>query len=224
MVHTLQKIKPKLLDQVREAIRMRHYSVRTEEAYINWIKRFILFHGKRHPREMGEDEITQFLSMLAVHRQVSASTQNQALCALVFLYRHVLGQNFGWLEDVVRAKRPQRLPVVLTRREVRALLDSLDGVHWIMASLLYGAGLRLLECLRLRVKDIDFASHQILIREGKDHKDRRTMLPAAVQEPLTAHLAHVRQWHQHDLVRGYGRVYVPDGLERKYPSACKEWG
>src|SRR5919108_4824537 len=137
---------------------------------------------------------------LTVHGQVSASTQNQALCALVFLYRHVLGQDLGWLEDVVRAKRPQRLPVVLTRAEVKALLGALDGVHWIMASLLYGAGLRLLECLRLRVKDIDFANHQILLRDGKGHKDRRTMLPAAVQEPLTAHLEHVRHRHQHDLV------------------------
>jgi integron integrase len=220
----LEGNKPKLLDQVREAIRMRHYSIRTEEAYISWIKRFILFHGKRHPLEMGEDEITRFLSALAVHRQVSASTQNQALCALVFLYRHVLGQNLGWLEDVVRAKRPQRLPVVLTRAEVKALLGALDGVHWIMASLLYGAGLRLLECLRLRVKDIDFASHQILLRDGKGHKDRRTMLPAAVQEPLAAHLEHVRQRHQQDLARGFGRVYVPDALQRKYPHANSEWG
>src|ERR687891_493464 len=150
--------KPKLLDQVREAIRMRHYSIRTEEAYVSWIKRFILFHGKRHPLEMGEDEITRFLSALAVHEQVSASTQNQALCALVFLYRYVLGLNLGWLDDVVRAKRPQRLPVVLTRLEVKALLGALEGVHWIMASLLYGAGLRLLECLRLRVKPSELFS------------------------------------------------------------------
>ena len=224
MARAPQGNQPRLLDQVREAIRMRHYSIRTEEAYVSWIKRYILFHGKRHPLEMGEDEITQFLSALAVHGQVSASTQNQALCALIFLYRHVLGQNFGWLADVVRAKRPQRLPVVLTRPEVRALLGALEGVHWIMASLLYGAGLRLLECLRLRVKDIDVASHQILLREGKGNKDRRTMLPAAVQEPLTAHLEHVRQRHQHDVVRGFGRVYVPDALQRKYPNACREWG
>ncbi|MGH8059658.1 MAG: phage integrase N-terminal SAM-like domain-containing protein, partial [Candidatus Entotheonellia bacterium] len=152
---------PKLLDQVRGAIRTRHYSVRTEEAYVSWIRRFILFHGKRHPLEMGEDEITRFLSALAVHEHVSASTQNQALCALLFLYRHVLDQNLGWLENLVRAKRPQRVPVVWTRSEVKALLGALKGVHWIMASLLYGAGLRLLECLRLRVKDIDFSSHQI---------------------------------------------------------------
>jgi integrase len=158
MARAPQGNKPKLLDRVRETIRIRHYSIRTEEAYVSWIKRYILFHGKRHPLEMGEDEITQFLSALAVDGQVSASTQNQALCALIFLYRHVLGQNFCWLADVVRAKRPQRLPVVLTRPEVRALLGALEGVHWIMASLLYGAGLRLLECLRLRVKDIDFAA------------------------------------------------------------------
>ena len=224
MARAPQGNQPRLLDQVREAIRMRHYSIRTEEAYVSWIKRYILFHGKRHPLEMGEDEITQFLSALAVHGQVSASTQNQALCALVFLYRHVLGQNLGWLDDVVRAKRPQRLPVVLTRPEVKALLGALEGVHWIMASLLYGAGLRLLECLRLRVKDIDFASHQILLREGKGNKDRRTMLPAAVQEPLAAHLEHVRQRHQHDLAHGFGRVYVPNALQRKYPYANSEWG
>jgi integron integrase len=216
--------KPKLLDEVREAIRTRHYSLRTEEAYVSWIKRFILFHGKRHPMEMGKDEITRFLSALAVHGQVSASTQNQALCALLFLYREVLSEDFGWLDDVVRAKRPQRLPVVLTRREVKALLGALEGVHWLMASLLYGAGLRLLECLRLRVKDVDFSSHQIIVRAGKGNKDRRTMLPAAVKEPLAAHLEHVRQRHQHDLAQGLGRVYVPDALHRKYPNANSEWG
>ena len=190
--------KPRLLDQVREAVRIRHYSVRTEEAYVGWTKRFILFHGKRHPREMGENEITQFLSALAVHEHVSASTQNQALCALLFVYRHVLDQNPGRLEDVVRARRPQRLPVVLTRAEVKALLDALEGVHWIMASLLYGAGLRLRECLRLRVKDMDFSSHQLLVREGKGNKDRSTTLPSAATAPLAAQLAHVRQLHQHD--------------------------
>jgi integron integrase len=173
---------------------------------------------------MGEDEITRFLSALAVHGQVSASTQNQALCALVFLYRHVLGQNLGWLDGVVRAKRPQRLPVVLTRPEVKALLGALEGVHWIMASLLYGAGLCLLECLRLRVKDIDFASRQILLHESKGNKDRRTMFPAAVQEPLAAHLEHVRQRHQHDLAHGFDRVYVPNALQWKYPHANSEWG
>jgi integrase len=198
---------------------MRHYSARMEEAYVSWIKRIILFHGKRHPLEMGEDEITRFLSALAVHGQVSASTQNQALCALVFLCRHVLGQNLGWLDDMVRAKRPPRLPVVLTRPEVKALLGALEGVHWIMASLLSSAGLRLLECLRPRVKDMDVASHQILLREGKGQKDQRTMPPAAVHEPLRVHLEYVRQRHQHDLVEGFGRVYVPDALQRKYRHA-----
>jgi integron integrase len=216
--------KPKLLDQVREAIRIRHYSVRTEEAYVSRIKRFILFHGKRHPLEMGEDKITRFLSALAVHEQVSASTQNQALCALLILYRHVLDRDVHWLQDVIRAKRPQRLPVVLTRPEVKALLGALEGVHWIMASLLYGAGLRLLECLRLRVKDTDFSSHQILVRKGKGNKDRRTMLPTAVKEPLAAHLEHVRQWHQHDLAQGFGRVYGPDARQRQYPHANRPWG
>jgi integron integrase len=224
MAHDPVGQKPKLRNQVREAIRIRHYSVRTEEAYVGWIKRFILFHGKRHPLEMGEDEITRFLSALAVHEQVSASTQNQALCALLFLYRHVLDRDVRWLQDVIRAKRPQRLPVVLTRPEVKALLGALEGVHWIMASLLYGAGLRLLECLRLRVKDTDFSSHQILVREGKGNKDRRTILPAAVKERLAAHLEHVRQRHQHDLAQGFGRVYVPDALQRKYPHANSEWG
>jgi integron integrase len=215
---------PKLLDQVRGAIRTRHDSVRTEEAYVSWIRRFILFHGKRHPLEMGEDEITQFLSALAVHEHVSASTQHQALCALLFLYRHVLDQQLGWLEDIVRARRPPRLPVVLTRPEVKALLGALAGVHWIMASLLYRAGLRLLECLRLRVKDIDLTSHQIVVREGKGHKDRRTMLPAVVKAPLAAHLAHVHPLHQHDLAQGFGRVYLPDALQRKYPNADRAWG
>jgi integron integrase len=209
---------------VREAIRTRHYSVRTEEAYVGWIKRFIVFRGKHHPLEMGQQEMVPFLSALAVKEHVSASTQNQALCALLFLYRNVLDQNLGWVDDVVRAKRPQRLRVVLTRPEVKALLGTLEGVHWIMASLIYGAGLRLLECLRLRVKDIDFASHQILVREGKGNKDRRTMLPAAVQQPLTAHLDHVRQLHQHDLAQGFGRVYMPSALQRKYPRANSGWG
>jgi integrase len=162
--------------------------MRTEEAYVSWIKRFILFHGKWHPLQMAADEITRFLSALAVHGQVSASTQNQALWALVFLYRHVLDHDVPWLQDVIRAKRPQRLPVVLTKPEVKALLGAVEGIHWIMASLLYGAGLRLLECLRLRVKDIDFTGHQIMVREGKGNKDRRTMLSVAVHEPLTTHL------------------------------------
>ena len=171
--------KPRLLDCVREAVRSRHYSRRTEKAYVHWIKRYIFFHGKRHPAEMGAAEVTAFLTSLAVHDQVAASTQNQALSALLFLYREVLGVELPWLDDVVRAKRPQHLPVVLTRDEVRAVLQRLDGVPRLMALLLYGAGLRLLECCRLRVKDVDFATNQIVIRDGKGHKDRVTMLPAA---------------------------------------------
>jgi len=222
--HALQARKPKLLDQVREAIRTRHYSVRTEEAYVSWTKRFILFYGKRHPLEMGQREIAQFLSALEVKEHVSASTQNQALCALLFLYREVLAQDVGWLDDVVRAKRPERLPVVLTRQEVKELLGALQGVNWIMANLLYGAGLRLLECLRLRVKDIDFDANQIVVREGKGDKDRVTMLPAIAKAPLAAHRERVRTLHQRDLEQGFGRVYLPNALQRKYPLADREWG
>jgi integrase len=206
MARASEENTPTLLDQVREAIRMRHDRVRTEEAYVSWIKQLLLFNGKRHPLELGEDESTRFRSAFAGHGQVRASTPHQALCALVFRYRRVLGQHFGWLADVVRARRPPRLPIVWTRPEVRALLGALEGVHWIMASLLSGAGLRLLECLRLRVKDMDVASHQMLLREGKGQKDRRTMLPAAVHEPLADHLDHIRQRHQPDLVEGFGRV------------------
>jgi integron integrase len=216
--------KPRLLDQVREVIRTRHYSWRTEQTYVQWIKRFIFFHGKRHPLEMGEQEVTQFLSDLAVAKRVSASTQSQALSALLFLYREVLGQELNWLQDVVRAKRPKRLPVVLSRTEVRALLNQLQHERWLMATILYGTGLRLMECLRLRVKDIDFDRNQITVREGKGNKDRLTMLPAAVKEPLARHLEDVREQHKRDLTNGFGRVYLPDALERKYPHANREWG
>jgi integrase len=184
--------KPKLLDQVRDAIRTRHYSYRTEQAYVGWIRRFILFHGKRHPAEMGKPEIEQFLTGLAVQRNVAASTQNQALAAILFLYKDVLTQDPGWLDDVVRAKRPRRLPVVLTREEVKAILAELDGRNWIMVMLLYGAGLRLVECLSVRVKDIDFSRNEILVRDGKGQKDRHTMLPAAVKEALGRHLEQLR--------------------------------
>lgn len=217
-------VRPKLLDQVRDAIRTRHYSYRTEEAYVGWIRRFILFHHKRHPAEMGKVEIEQFLTALAVERHVSASTQNQALAAVLFLYRQVLACEPGWLDDVVRAKRVERLPVVLTREEVQALLAALDGVPWLMAMLLYGSGLRLMECLRLRVKDIECARHEILVREGKGNKDRVTMLAAAVQEPLGRHLERVRRLHERDLRAGFGRVQLPDALARKYPNAAREWG
>jgi integron integrase len=213
-----------LLDQVRAAIRFRHYSLRTEDTYVHWIKRFILFHEKRHPVKLGEAEISQFLSALAMEQRVSAATQNQALNALVFLYRHVLKLDVGQIENIVRAKQPHRLPVVLRKHEVKALLDALEGVHWLMGHLLYGAGLRLMECLRLRVKDIDFSANHIVVREGKGNKDRITMLPSVVKTPLAAHLVRVRELHQRDLARGFGSVYLPDALERKYPNANRQWG
>ena len=219
-----QAPKPRLLDRVRQAIGTRHYSRRTEKAYVHWIKRFIFFHGKRHPAEMGAVEVSAFLSSLAVRSKVAASTQNQALSALLFLYREVLGVELPWLDDVVRAKRPVHLPVVLTRDEVRAVLQRLDGVPRLMALLLYGAGLRLLECCRLRVKDVDVAMNQITIRDGKGHKDRATMLPAAMKADLIVHLERVRRQHEGDLRHGAGWVELPGALRRKYPNAGREWG
>jgi len=216
--------KPRLLDRIRDAVRARHYSRRTEEAYVAWIRRYVLFHGKRHPAEMGAGEITQFLTDLAVRGKVAASTQNQALSALLFLYREVLGQEIPRLEDVVRAKRPRRLPVVLTRDETRAVLDRLRAVPRLMALLLYGAGLRVLECARLRVKDVDLASNQIIVRAGKGDRDRVTMLPAAVKASLARHLELVRCQHEQDLARGAGWVELPGALMRKYPNAGREWG
>jgi integron integrase len=215
--------KPRLLEQVRHAIRLRHYSRRTEDAYAGWIRRFILFHGKRHPATMGEPEITRYLSWLAVEKKVGAVTQNQALSALLFLYKEVLRQEMGWLQNVVRAKGPRRLPVVLTREEVRAVLGRLDGPAWLVAALLYGSGLRLLEALRLRVKDVDFAANQITVRSGKGGKDRVTMLPAIVKEPLARHLEVMRLQHEQDLERGAGWVEMPQALARKYPNAGREW-
>ncbi len=214
---------PKLLDRVREAIRLRRYSIRTEEAYVGWIRRFILFHEKRHPRGMGRPEIERFLTHLAARANVSASTQNQALAALLFLYQKVLEVEVPWLDDVVRARRPRRLPVVLTREEVKRVLDQLAGAKWIMATMLYGAGLRLLECLRLRVKDVDFGLGQIIVREGKGEKDRVTMLPAKARAPLQAHLEHVRATFEQDKREGHGRVHLPDALDRKYPEASRDW-
>jgi integron integrase len=216
--------KPKLLEQMRQAIRTRHYSDRTEKAYVHWIKRFIFFHNKRHPIEMAEAEIGRFLSALATDSKVSASTQNQALNALLFLYKEVLDKQIGFVDGVVRAKRPHRLPVVLTRQEVRSIVGWLEGSDWLMAMLLYGAGLRLMECLRLRVKDIDFTSNQIVVRAGKGDKDRHTMLPIAVKEPLSKHLNGIKRLHERDLERELGRVSLPNALERKYPNAGKEWG
>ena len=201
-------VKPRLLDQVREKIRLKHYSIRTEQAYVDWIKRYILFHGKRHPQEMGKREVEQFLSHLAVERNVAASTQNQALSAILFLYKEVLEQDIGWLDNVERAKRPARLPVVLTATEVRAVLAHLEGRHRLMANLLYGAGLRLMECVRLRVKDLDFEYRQITVRDGKGQKDRLTLLPDSLVGSLQTHLADVKILHEQDLRQGFGDVYL----------------
>jgi integron integrase len=214
----------KLFDLVRAALRTRHYSIRTEEAYVGWIRRFVVFHGKRHPDEMGEAEINAFVSDLATRGRVAASTQTQALSALLFLYREVLGRPVESLGAVVRAKRPERLPVVLTRDEVRAVLARLDGTPLLVATLLYGTGVRLMECLRLRVKDVDFALNQILVRDGKGMKDRLTMLPVALRQPLQRHLVAVKALHEADLREGFGSVYLPDALARKYPAAAKWWG
>ena len=215
--------KPRLLDEVRELIRIRHYSIRTEEAYLQWMRRFILFHGKRHPREMGAPELTAFLSDLAIRRNVAASTQNQALNAILFLYRDVLKITLPWLNDVQRAKKPQRLPVVLTRDEVRSLLSQLEGTTWLMGALIYGGGLRLLECLRLRVKDVDFHYKQLIIRDAKGQKDRVTILSHNLIDPLRTHLARVRALHESDLRDGFGRVFLPFALASKYPNADREW-
>lgn len=213
----------KLLDQVRDAIRLKHYSIRTEQAYVNWIKRFILFHHKRHPNEMGTPEIEAFLTHLAVEENVAASTQNQALSALLFLYREVLHQELDGPIDALHAHKPKRLPTVLTRDEVRRLFDHLSGVNLLMARLLYGSGLRLMECVRLRVKDLDFDYRTITVRDGKGEQDRVTILPDSLVVPLQDHLRVVKRTHDQDLARGYGAVYLPDALARKYPNAHKEW-
>jgi integron integrase len=222
-VHEAGPPKPRLLDRVRAALRLRHYSRRTKEAYVAWIRRYIVFNGKRHPAEMGAPELTRFLSSLAVDGKVAASTQNQAMSALLFLYRGVLELDLPWLDGVVRAKRPLRLPVVLTREEVRAVLQRLHGAPRLMAFLLYGAGLRLLECCRLRVQDVDFATNQLVVRGGKGDKDRVTMLPVVVKAELARHLEGVRQQHQRDLRYGAGWVELPTALARKYPNAGHEW-
>ena len=219
---TLQK--PKILDQLRNAIRLRHYSIRTEETYVQWVRRYILFHGKRHPQEMGRPEIEAFLTHLAIEGKVAASTQNQALNAIVFFYREIIKREIGLLDEVVRAKRPARIPVVFTRQEAKTILDQLDGVNGLMAGLLYGSGLRLMECIRLRVKDIDFDYRQILVRDGKGQKDRVTPLPEMLVEPLKIHLLKVKALHGLDLAEGFGQVYLPFALERKYLNANREWG
>ncbi|HJN42958.1 MAG: integron integrase [Vicinamibacterales bacterium] len=215
---------PKLLDQVRHAIRMRHYSRRTEQTYVAGIRRFIVFHRKKHPAAMGAPEIEAFLSWLATKQAVSASTQNQALSAVLFLYRHVLRVEIGPIARVTRAKMPHRVPVVLSPDEVSRVLVHLEGRSWVVVALLYGAGLRLLECLELRVKDVDFDRQEILVQRGKGQKDRRTVLPSGVGERLNAHLKNVKQRHERDLADGFGRVVLPFALDRKYRNAAKEWG
>ncbi|MDH5387010.1 MAG: integron integrase [Gammaproteobacteria bacterium] len=214
--------KPRLLDQVRDRCRVKHYSIRTEQRYSDWIRRFILFHDKRHPSEMGKLEIEAFLSDLAVTRQVAASTQNQALAAILFLYKDVLLIELPWLDDVIRAKRPAKLPVVLTDAEAKRLIAQLDGVHHLVAGLLYGSGLRLMEAMRLRVQDVDFERLEITVRSGKGNKDRRTMLPKTLVEPLRMQLERVRVFHEQDIQNGVGSVYLPYALERKYPNAGHE--
>jgi len=215
---------PKLLDQVRARLRSRHYARRTEQSHIDWITRYVRFHQMHHPRELGPADISAFLTHLAVELKVSASTQNQARSALLFLYREVLGIAIDAPHDVVAAKTPQRLPTVLTKHEVRAVLAALSGEYRLMAQLLYGSGLRLMECLRLRVKDLDFAQHQLIVRDGKGMHDRLTMLPDGLVAALEDHLRLVRRTHEEDLQRGYGAVYLPFALERKYPHANREWG
>jgi integron integrase len=215
---------PRLLDQVRGKIRLKHYSYRTEQAYVDWIRRFILHFGKRHPRDLGAPEVEAFLTHLAVAGKVASSTQNQAKSALLFLYREVLELELPWLDNVEAAKAPKRLPVVLTRDEVQALLARLDGTSGLIANLLYGAGLRIMEALRLRVKDVDFSRREILVRDGKGFKDRVTMLPAALAEPLQRHLQRVEALFRQDRTAGVAGVSLPYALERKYPNAPTEWG
>jgi integron integrase len=219
----LQPDKPKLLDQVRDVMRRKHYSIRTEQSYVDWIRRFIVFHGKRHPAEMAESDVTAFLTHLARDGGVAASTQNQALSALLFLYQQVLKQELGWLEHMERAKRPARLPTVLTREEIRRLFKELHGTPRLMAGLLYGSGLRLMECVRLRVKDIDFGYARITVRDAKGARDRVTMLPLNLASGLQRHLQKVKAQHEQDLVEGLGEVWLPDALARKYPNAAREW-
>ena len=214
---------PRLLEQVTARIRFKHYSIRTEQAYLDWIKRFIRHFGKRHPKDMGPEEVQAFLSHLAVAGRVAASTQNQAKSALLFLYKEVLALELPWLDKVEAAKTSKRLPVVLTRDEVTAVLSRLEGSHNLIARLLYGTGLRIMEGLRLRVKDVDFERAEILVRDGKGAKDRVTMLPSSVAPALREHLERVRELHRQDLAGGYGEVYLPYALDRKYPAAGREW-
>ncbi len=214
---------PRLLDRVRDRIRVKHYSIRTEQAYVDWIRRFIRFHGKRHPAELGSAEVEAFLTHLAVAGKVAASTQNQAKSALLFLYREVLAVDLPWLSGVTPAKAPSRLPVVLSRLEVTRVLRGLRGTHHLIGCLLYGTGMRIMEGVRLRIKDVDFARREIIVRNGKGAKDRMTMLPRGVERPLRGHLVRVRELHAGDLAAGHGAVFLPDALARKYPNAARVW-
>lgn len=220
---TTSSAQPKPLDQVRGKIRVKHYSIRTEQAYVDWIKRFVFHFDKRHPRDVGAMEVERFLTHLAVEGRVAASKQNQAKSALLFLYREVLAQELPRLDNVERAKQPQRLPVVLTQAEVQALLSRLTDTQWLIASLLYGTGMRVLEGARLCVKDIEFSRKEILVRDGKGYKDRVTMLPLALVNPLKEHLKRVKDLHEKELAEGFGKVYLPYALEKKYPNAAAEW-
>jgi len=213
-----------LLDRVRDRIRIKHYSIRTEQAYCDWIRRFIIFHGKRHPSELGAEEVEAFLTSLAVQWRVAAPTQNQAKSALLFLYKEVLGAELPWLDGIQKAKAPVRLPVVLTRNEVASVLARLEGVHRLIGALLYGTGLRIMEAMRLRVQDVEFSRREILVRDGKGNKDRVTMLPVRLTGPLRDQIAHARELHRGDLADGFGAVWLPFALDRKYPRAAREWG
>jgi integron integrase len=215
---------PRLLDEVRRVLRLKHYSIRTEMVYVGWIRRFILANGKRHPRDMGGVEVEGFLSELAVQGKVAATTQNQALAALLFLYKQVLGIELPWMEGVVRAKRSQRVPTVLSRDEITRVLARMDGRPWLLASLLYGTGMRLMEALRLRIKDVDFGRNEITIRDGKGGKDRRTMLPRSLTEALLREIERARLLHEGDLAAGFGAAWLPHALARKYPNAPREIG
>ncbi|MHB8916291.1 MAG: integron integrase [Thiobacillus sp.] len=223
-VKVVSQDSPKLLDRLRAEIRLRHYSLRTEQAYVDWTRRFILFHNKRHPKDMGAVELRDFLSHLAVDRNVASATQNQAKSALLFLYREVLNIELPWLDEVIVAKSAKRLPVVLTQVEVRGLLNAMSGTMGLVASLLYGTGMRLMEGLRLRVKDVEFSRREIIVREGKGNKDRVTVLPENLLLPLQAHLGKVNALHERDLEAGFGEVYLPYALAVKYPNAAKAWG
>lgn len=220
----VHKSKPKLIEEVKNYLRLKHYSIRTEEAYVNWIKRFVIYHNKRHPIEMGDKEIREYLTKLAVEDKVAASTQNQALCAIIFLYKEVLKKKVGELEDMVWSKKPKKLPVVFSKDEVKSVLNNLEGTDWIISNMLYGAGLRLIECLRLRIQDIDFSFNQINVRNGKGDKDRITILPEIVKPALKEKIKNVELQHKEDLKKGYGKVYLPFALERKYPNANKKIG